>query len=434
MIHLANILILADEPALAQELCERTHRNGYGIRLVDNLDAARIAVGEERPDAILITETLVGRPQPGLAAALKTACGEVPVCLVVDPASTETKVRAFAAGIDDILTPPLDDFKLLAHLRPLVRLAVMRGELRQRAATARRFGVGVDEQPRVTESESDYPVLLVGRGGQAVKSLLTGARITLASDPFVAGSLLEGANYDAAILLPEDDAAPYFDLCAQTRNNPKLFNLPVLVVGDRSHINEEEAYRQGASGFFPTHVDPHELKAAVQALVRRQRARWTVRSALALTLQAATRSESTGVYTRAFLDAYLADRTAANCPASFSLIFFRLPDIEGISQHFGEKQAAHLRRQVAQWISGLLRAEDLTAHYSENEFCVVLPETPQVEAEVVMHRIAGVLAFTDFAVKDVYQPVKIWARVGAAERDRDEDSQSLISRAQRSLV
>ena len=46
---------------------------------------------------------------------------------------------------------------------------------------------------------------------------------------------------------------------------------------------------------------------------------------------------------------------------------------------------------------------------------MVLPDTPLAEAETVIHRIAGVLTYTDFAVREVYQPVKLWVQVGATD-------------------
>ncbi|HIJ64269.1 MAG TPA: diguanylate cyclase, partial [Rhodospirillaceae bacterium] len=87
----------------------------------------------------------------------------------------------------------------------------------------------------------------------------------------------------------------------------------------------------------------------------------------------------------------------------------------------------------AQWITSLLRGEDLTVRYDENEFCVVLPDTPKDEAEIVMNRIAGVLAYTDFAVKEVYQPVKVWVRAAAADLQPGDTAASLIERARRDI-
>jgi two-component system cell cycle response regulator len=373
-----------------------------------------------------------------LAKALRVVpgCANIPVCIAAASRSPALSAQAQSAGIDDVLSPPFDDHKLVAHLRPLVRLAIMRAELHLRSATARRFGVVVNEDLPPVDTKTDYPLLIVGSGGAALGGVLPGARLSFAADPYEADDLLSHNNFDAAIVVPEADPAPYLDLCAQIRNNPRLFNLPVLVVTDPNRVGEVIAYHHGASGFFVNPVNPVELNSAVLTLVRRQRMRWSIRSALGETLQEATKDPATGIYTRAFLDAYLADEVdfATSHGRHLSIMFFRVPDIEGVRQRFGDEQAAHLRLQVAQWITGLLRGEDLTARYEENEFCVVLPDTPKEEAEIVMNRIAGVLAYTDFAVVEVYQPVKVWVRVGSADLQPDDTVDGLVGRARHDIV
>jgi two-component system cell cycle response regulator len=438
MIHLANILIATNDPALGQELLNKIRRHGYDGRVVASQDAALATAQQEHPDIVLVGPTLAGGDAFSLAKALQNspACSDIPVSLIAAGGSVEIRRQALDAGIDDVLAGPLEDVKLLARLRPLVRLATMQAELHQRARTARRFGIEVEERlPRDT-TETDYPLLIVGETGDDLTGPLAQAKLSLAADPYQADDLLGRNNFDAAIIAPEENVAPYLDLCAQIRNNPRLFNLPVLIIGQPDRISEDVAYHHGASGFFLRPVDPVTLQSMVLSLVRRQRLRWAIRDALRNTLQTNSRDASTRVYNRDFLNAYLSDRLdfAKAHGRHLSIMFFRIPDVEGIRQRFGEEQADHLRLQLAQWITGLLRGEDLTARFEENEFCVVLPDTPKEEAEVVMHRIAGVLTYTDFAVKDVYEPVKVWVRVGSTDLQPDDDVEHLIARARHDIV
>ena len=100
---------------------------------------------------------------------------------------------------------------------------------------------------------------------------------------------------------------------------------------------------------------------------------------------------------------------------------------------FGDEAGAHLTRQLAQWITTLVRAEDLTAHYAEHDFCVSLPDTSLQEADIVMNRIAGILSHTDFAVPEVYQPVTVAVEIGMAGLEPEDTVESLIARARESL-
>jgi len=436
MIHLANILIADADAANAQALLQQIRAHGYTGRAVNSIEAVLSVAQQEQPDLILAGTSLQDGDVYAMARAVKqtAGCFDIPICVVAAIRSADIKPKALAAGIDDVLAPPIDETKLVARLRPLVRLSIMSSELQRRAATARHFGVEASGNVAHPNTEGNYPVLLVGSPSVDLATMLPEAQLTVAGDPFEADDFLGQQNFDLALLSPKGKPGPYLDLCAQIRNNPRLFNLPVLFIG--SHVSDADVYRHGASGRLSARVDSAELQAAVLFLVRRQRYRWALRQAISMTLQTTTRDAATGVYSRAFLDRYLPERVsfASSHGRHLSVMFFRVPDVEGIGQRFGEEQAEHLRLQVAQWITGLLRGEDLTARFEENEFCVVLPDTPSEEAVVVMNRIAGVLAYTDFAVKEVYHPVKVWVRCGIADFQSGDSVTSLIDRARQDIL
>ena len=100
---------------------------------------------------------------------------------------------------------------------------------------------------------------------------------------------------------------------------------------------------------------------------------------------------------------------------------------------FGVEAGFHLTRQLAQWTTILVRAEDLTAHHGEHDFCVSLPDTPLHEAGVVMNRIASILSYTDFAVPEVYQHFTVEVEVGMARLESQDMVESFIARARENL-
>ena len=143
-------------------------------------------------------------------------------------------------------------------------------------------------------------------------------------------------------------------------------------------------------------------------------------------------SDLPDLYTGAFLGAYLADRIAAahSQGKPLSIIHFSFGGVARIEEEFGTPAGNHLRQQLGQWIISLTRAEDLVAHLGGSRFAVALPDTPLDEPEVVMQRIAGVIGYTDFAVQDVYQVVKVWPHVGAAGWAPGETAPALLARAE----
>ena len=438
MNHLASILVVAEDSAFGLDVISKLRSHGYDARLVSSKAAALATAQQAHPDVLIIGRSMEGGDPLELTQELRANANssDIPVCLLAANPTAELRWQALEVGIDDVVPSPFTEAKLMARLRPLVRLSTMHTELRQRSFSAANFGVKARQSLTRDVTTSDYPVILIGERVDDLIAALPDAKLAIATDPYQAESLLEQTNFDVAVVSPGENVGSYLDLCDQVRNNPRLFNLPVLMVNDDSRINEELAYRHGASAYLDRPLDSRSLGSTTLSLVRRQRLRWSIRKALMETLQPTTKDSATGVYNRSFLNAYLTNQLdfAKIHGRHLSVAFLRIPDVDGIRQNFGEEQAQHLRLQLAQWITGLLRGEDLTARYDENEFCVVLPDTPKSEADLVTHRIAGVLAYTDFAVKDVYQPVKVWVRVGGAELNPDDDVTSFINRARQDIA
>lgn len=429
MIRLANVLIVDDNSARAQQVLQRLAGGGYHAAALADADAALTHARTEHPDLILVGRP-AGRDAIALGAALKAdaSIADIPVLLFADSVSAELCGRALEAGLDDVLALDCDDAELQARLRPLVRLEIMHAELRQRAQIAQGFGIAA--RARVSGPADAPPaLLLIGDATDDARQTLDGiGEIATAATLFDAEDMLPRRNFDAAVLCFAEEPEGVLSFCSQVRNNPRLFNLPMVLL---SALPAAEAYRRGATRVLPRDAAPALLRSAVLSLVRRQQLRWSIRAALNDSLTPATRDAVTGAYGRPFFDAYVAARLdlAKAQNRHLSVVFFAAPNIDGVRRQFGEDAALHLAQQVGQWIGGLLRAEDLTAAYAANEFCVVLPDTPLAEAEVVMHRIAGVLAYTDFAVREVYQPVKVWVQVGCTDARPDDTVASLLTRA-----
>lgn len=429
MIRLANVLIVDQNSSRAAELQDRLGRAGYHAAALATTAETLAHVRAEHPDLVLVAAPADGDAIE-LGQALKAAAetDDIPVLLLAQEVTAELCRRGLEAGLDDVVTHDCDDSELNARLRPLVRLETMHAELRQRAQIASRFGIAARE--RVSGPAQATPVLLlIGDNLGAARPALEGlGEVVLAIDLFEAEEHLGRRNFDAALISFTQEPDGVLGFCSQVRNNPRLFNLPMVLL---SAGNAADAYRRGATRVLARDAEPALLQTVMLSLVKRQQLRWNIRAALNDSLAPVTRDPLTGAYSRAFFDAYLASRLdlAKARDRHLSVVFFAAPNIDGVRRQFGEDAALHLTQQVGQWITGLLRAEDLTAAYAPNEFCVVLPDTPLAEAEVVMHRIAGVLAYTDFAVREVYQPVKVWVQVGCTDVRADDCVVSLLARA-----
>lgn len=435
MTHLASVLIAAANDELADGLVERLARSGYAGTSVSSGAATVAHARREHPDILIVGPSLADMAPLALAEAMKRDddCTNVPVVVLGDGADPQLVAAAFAAGVDDVLGDAFDLVAMLPRIRPLLRISTMHAELRHRATAARDFGVGARIAVRADAGHGRPAVLLIGRAVDDIRAMLDGeADFTATDNLYEAEELLTGHNFDAAVAQAGEHVDELLNFCSQVRNNPRLFNLPVLVIdAGGSGLDIVDAYRRGASRVLRQPVRREILRCGVLTLVRRQQLRWNIRRALQETLAAATRDPLTGAYNQDFLMHYLAGRVAEAQAGQrhLSVLFFSVPQVESVRANFGDEAADHLLQQLSQWIGGLLRGEDLTARFHGNQFCVVLPDTPIEEADVVMHRIAGVVSYTDFAVKDVYQVVKVWVEAGSAALHADDTPQSLVAKA-----
>ncbi|MFN3077878.1 MAG: diguanylate cyclase, partial [Alphaproteobacteria bacterium] len=442
MIRLANALLATAPVATATPLHGRLLRGGYHGPMVHSGTEALEEVGRSLPDIVVIGQTLTDMDGLTLARRLKSdpVTGKIPLFLIADRETEAQSRDILEIGIDDVMALPVEDAVLFARMRPLVRIATMHTELQLRATVARQYAVSARDT--VSPPAVDTPEVLLAVAGPEDAAYLReamgdGTDLTVTDDLYEAEGLLSERNYDAAVLFSQGQTASHLNLCAQIRNNSRLFNLPVVLVANPGDSAlQTSAYRYGASRLLLRPVPRELMRSAVVPLVRRQRLRWTIRQALTETMVPATRDDRTDLYGRDFLQAYLTDRMVLSQGSDrhVSMILFYVPSVAGIQDNFGEEAAGHLLRKLGQWITGLLRAEDFAARLGGHEFCVILPDTPLGEAEIVMNRIAGVLSHTDFAVPDVYEVVQVWMQVAATEVGPDDTPDSLIARARGKLL
>jgi two-component system cell cycle response regulator len=439
---LARVLVSSSDAQQIRELSARLGACGLATLSADTGTAALRMVREARPDLVVLGADADGGRAIAVAEGIKQSADtrHVPVAIVARHAGPTFRRACLAAGIDDVIIGPVADPVLMARLTPLFRLSTMTSELQRRRESLRSLGLAAKDQATV-EPESHQPLVLfvnnreVEGEGSAVESALAGdCAISYAADAFAAAETLTNAQFDALVLLPDNDVERTLHFCSHIRNNPRLFNLPVLLVTD-PNVFEDLAtpYRRGASLVLTRPYDPSELRDQVLSLVRRQRQRHAVRQGLATTLQKRTEDAITGLYSGAFFAGHLS-RLIASAGLSLkplSAVVFDLQNIAWFERQYGEGTGERVLRQIARWIAGLVRAEDLPARVGEASFAVALPDTGYDEAQVVANRIAGVLLNTDFSVEDGLgaDPLRVWVETGTAVAEPGDTVEGLIARA-----
>ena len=147
MKNLPRVLIVEDEPSIAELVSVNLRHNGFAPVWAEDGIAAQRELDAALPDAILLDWMLPG--QSGLALARKWRADSrikaIPILMLTARGDEPDKVAGLDAGADDYITKPFSTQELLARIRAVLRRrapeeaseTVTIGELALDAATHR---------------------------------------------------------------------------------------------------------------------------------------------------------------------------------------------------------------------------------------------------------------------------------------------------------
>lgn len=120
----ARVLVIEDDPAVADLLGRIVSRAGYEVAVAADGPAAFAAIAQQDPDVILLDVMLPGMNGFDICRRLKQESRTrlTPVVLVTGLRDREQRIAGVEAGADDFLTKPIDSEELLARVRSLVRM------------------------------------------------------------------------------------------------------------------------------------------------------------------------------------------------------------------------------------------------------------------------------------------------------------------------
>lgn len=425
MTNIGHLTIISTDAARSRVIGAHFEHARYRVSHLGDAGASLAVLRDDPPDVAL----LLGLPDADAAVRKLRELPELADTAIALSGVPET------AGADDVIPADIETDALVFRLQPLFRLSTMQQENRLRAQG------GVPHRDSHGERDQATRALYVSLDpGASLPAAFLGADTTWESANSVAEAetLITGPGRFDIIVVDALVAAcdEILGFCRDMRDNPRLFNLPFLVrIPEAETAAVRGLYRVGVNRVIAFAADADTLETEARSLIALQNRREAVREDLRRTLTDATGHPRQAVYTDAFLHPYL-DRRLAVARAqnrALSVVHLHLPEAVSLREEAGAAACQVLSEQIARWLSRLIRVEDLAARLSDSDFIVVLPDTLPSEAQYVMNRIAGVLTFTDFAVPEVYRPVKVWPLIGVVGIEPDDTAETILRRARAAL-
>lgn len=118
-----QVLVVEDEPAIAELIAVNLRHHGFEPIIAGNAVAAQQALDAQLPDVILLDWMLPGHSGLTLARAWRanTRSRSVPILMLTARGEETDKIAGLDAGADDYITKPFSPKELLARIRAVLR-------------------------------------------------------------------------------------------------------------------------------------------------------------------------------------------------------------------------------------------------------------------------------------------------------------------------
>lgn len=119
----ANILVVEDEPAIAQLIGINLKHAGFVYERVSTVEDAKASINRILPDLILLDWMLPGESGLSLAQNLRThdRTRQIPIIMLTARGDDADIVKGLNAGADDYIVKPFSPQEMVARIKALLR-------------------------------------------------------------------------------------------------------------------------------------------------------------------------------------------------------------------------------------------------------------------------------------------------------------------------
>ncbi len=208
------------------------------------------------------------------------------------------------------------------------------------------------------------------------------------------------------------------------------FPVPVIAIAEEKPKNI--TIRGEAYDYIITPVDEYELSVRIKNMAKIKELKDKISNI-------ATTDELTGLHNRKFLLERLDSEMsrAKRYGSSVSCILFDIDYFKVVNDMYGYEWGDVLLKKIAEMLSNLARKEDVVTRYGDEEFMVILPDTPEENAFIFAERFRRDVEKMSFipAGESERHPIKVSGGIAAYPYldVAEENANTLIRYAEHAL-
>ncbi len=421
----------------------------YHVVQADGMKGLLPLVRRCRPDLVLCAMTL---PDGGAIAvrnalARDAALADIPIIAMTARNDRQARIAALRAGIDDVLSHPLNDTLLQARIRSLFRAHGTFSDLQQQGGPTPL--TGLCEQRAAFQAISPRArIAVVSRRSDAADLWRTRLERQVAHP--VAFFTFAGVNAlmkqpipDAIVLelAGEADSAG-FDLLADLRARHATRNSVVLgVLAHDTPALAARALDLGAHDVLHDGFCATELALRIERELQRRTRCARLRDTLRDGMRASLLDPMTGLHNRRFALPRLSEmlHQAAETRRRCAVMLADLDHFKRVNDSYGHPVGDAVLVETARRLRCQTRPGDLVARIGGEEFLIATPDVTQGQALDRANAMRRAINETPFLVAGLAQPIRVTTSIGIVltPTRRDDpgttDTGVLIRRADRAL-
>tara|TARA_R110002020_G_scaffold10051_47_gene39058 strand:+ start:859 stop:2250 length:1392 start_codon:yes stop_codon:yes gene_type:complete len=389
----------------------------YRIVQGTDLVGLRDLVRRTRPDLIVTAMKL----PDGTAEDVKKILSEdppqaaIPILAIGNQRDRMARLKALAAGIDDVLEQPLNDLVFQARIRSLLRLRdgaedlpAMTGEVLGFAEAPTAYS-GPSRVALVTaqaETGTVWRSQLASKTRHSLRTFRLGDIQGLMTQPVPDAIVIE---------IPRRDPAPALSLMSELFARSSTANCVVIALAEGAEPHSlADALDRGAQDVMAGGFDAEELALRLELDLARKARRDRLRSTVRAGLRAAVLDPMTGLYNRRYALPYLTSalRDTIGTRGDLALMMADLDHFKQINDHYGHAAGDAVLIETAQRLRLMFEPDDMIARVGGEEFLIAIPGVKANDASRIARRICAEINGRPFRIAGAERPVDVTISVG----------------------